>query len=260
MKQPAFVGNFLAAWDLLLDIPIPTAWKRYETDRPDPQLTLLAIPVIGALSAVVILVLGVAYGGIFTRNGAALLFALSATLFLDARDSGRGLGLLLTLLTLAGRKVPLLPALPQLRPSGLSGISGAVPMAAMVLLEMFKLGAFFLLYRHGAGCWLAGVLILSFTIQGFLMGLPDLDTGHPFLEISGVEQSRIWLSGTFLMLFVALKLPLAAIVGTGCAVVFAWTVRNAAEKIYGGISAEMITLAGAAAEVGLLLIGFLFAA
>ncbi len=260
MKQPALIGNLLAAWDLLLDIPIPDSWRRYETNRPDPQLTMLAIPVIGALSAVVILILGAAYAGIFTRNGAALLFALTATLFLDARDSGRGIGLLLTLLALAGRKVPLLPVLPQLRPSGPGTVSGAVPMAAMVLLEMFKLGAFFLLYRHGAGCWLAGVLILSFSIQGFLMGLPDLDTGHPFLEVSGAEQSRIWLVGIFFMLFVALRLPLAAIAGTGCAIVFAWTVRNAAEKIYGGISAEMITLAGAVAELGLVLIGFLFAA
>ncbi len=260
MKQPAFVGNLLAAWDLLLDIPIPNSWKRYETARPDPQLTLLAIPVIGVLSAVVILVLGAAYGGIFTRNGAALLFALTATLFLDARDSGRGIGLLLTLLALAGRKVPLVPALPQLRPSGPGTVSGTVPMAVMVLLEMFKLGAFFLLYRHGAGCWLAGVLILSFSIQGFLMGLPDLDTGRPFLEVATAEQSRIMLVGIFLMLFVALKLPLAAIAGTGCAVIFAWAVRNAADRTYGGISAEMITLAGAAAELGLLLVGFLFAA
>lgn len=259
MKRYAFIGSLLAAWDLLLDIPLPAAWRRFREDGSDPQWTLLSMPAIGCVLSAAILVLGRIYGEIFTLNGAALMFALSAVLFLDARDSGRGLGLLLTLAAQMFRRVPLAPLLPRLRPFEQGLASDPVPTAVVAVLEIFKVCSLFLLYRHGAGCWLVAVLVLSFSIQGSLMCLPNLDTGSQFLDVSRDEQSRMWIVCVFLMLFVALKLPLSAIAGTGCAVAFAWIVGNAAWRTYGGISAEMITLAGAVAELGLLLVGFLFA-
>ena len=60
-----------------------------------------------------------------------------------------------------------------------------------------------------------------------------------------------------LVLFPAIAQPLAVLVTFGVCAAFALAARHYAEELYGGITAEMITLAGAVTELAALLCGVL---
>lgn len=253
--------SFIEAWNLLLDIPLPESWrKKYARTAPDPQLTLFAIPVVGLAAALILLIPGVFFRQIFPQNGAALLFALVATILLDAKDSGRGVSLLLAIVSMIAGKIPILPSLPQLRPPRLSALAGVIPTAGLVLLEMFKLGMCFLIFRNGAESYFVVVLVMSFTVQGVLMTLNDLDTHEQFLKIVPPLHNQVWFAAIFIALFVSIGFPLPVLVAVGATLLFALVVRNLADKLYGGVTADIITLAGAAIELTLLFAGGLLLA
>ncbi len=258
MKKANFLTSFSSAWEMLLDIPLPGALAGKQGDT-DPQWTLLAMPVLGLAAALVLQLCGAAFGAIFGPPGAALLFALTVTVFLEWKDSGRGTMLLVTAISAKSRRVPLTGVLPQLRAPHLADLSGAVPVLALVVIELFKLGTLFALYRGGATIYLSALLPLAFATQGFLTSMPDLATGRPFLSIRAGVQSQVFIVAIFIALFVAIRFPAAVLAGAGAVLLLGYGMRNLSERLYGGVSAEMITLTGALAELLLLLAGLLLA-
>lgn len=263
MKKNNFLSSLLSAWDLLLDIPIPRGLAQgagYQSGAPVmPQWTLLAMPVLGLLAALLLELGGAAYGAIFGSPGAALLFALTTTVFLEWKDSGRGTVLLVTAISAKSQKVPLTGLLPQLRAPQLADLTGAVPVLALVLIELFKLGSLFALYHGHATIFLSAMLPLAFAVQGFLGTMPDLATGRPFLSIRAGAESQIFIVAIFIALFVAIRFPAAVLAGAGAILLLSYGMRSLSDKLYGGISAEMITLTGAVAELLLLAAGVLLA-
>lgn len=263
MKKNNLFSSLFSAWDMLLDIPIPRAMAQsagYQSGAPAmPQWTLLAMPVLGLLAALLLELCGAAYGAIFGPPGAALLFALTATVFLEYKDSGRGTVLLVTAISAKSQKVPLTGFLPQLKAPQLADLTGAVPVLALVLIELFKLGSLFALYHGNAMIFLSAMLPLSFAVQGFLGTMPDLATGRQFLSIRGGAEGQIFIVAVFIALFVAIRFPAAVLAGAGAVLLLSFGVRSFSDKLYGGISAEMITLAGAVAELLLLAAGVLLA-
>lgn len=252
------VRAFFAAWELLLDLRVPDKLRRrYPPEKADPRLTLLAVPAVGFAVAVVVLLAGtlLRHTFLFSENGAAILFALAVTILLDAKDSGRGVSLLIAVVAMLFRKIPLLPSLPQLRSPNLGSLSGAVPVAALVLLEMFKLGMWFLTFRAHAEAYLLVVVVLSFSLQGTLMTLPNLEDRAPFLDVPAPLQNQVWPVAVFLVLFVGIFLPLATLIATGATILFALVARNLCDRLYGGVTADLVTLAGAANELLLLFLG-----
>lgn len=254
-------GSLVNAWELLLDYPLPKSWRNSAKDggEPSPYLTMLALPVVGLIVALLLLLFWKVCTGIFHGIGPAMLFAVAATLLLDCKDSGRGQSLLVTVISAAMRNVRLAPLLPQLRAPHLNDLVGAVPVAALVLLELFKLWGFFMLARYGAVEWIVAVLVLPFTVQGYLAPLRNLNGKGEFLAVLPAQQPHIWMVAVFLMLFLALGMAKAALVATAVAFLLALLCRNWYDRMFGGVTAELITLTGAVAELAVLLIGLLFA-
>ena len=77
------------------------------------------------------------------------------------------------------------------------------------------------------------------------------------MAVAASERNKLWVPVVFLMLFPAVAHPLAVLVTFGVCGGFALAARHYAEELYGGITAEMITLAGMVAELAALLCGVL---
>ncbi len=253
-------GHLAAAWELLIDLPLPQGLAEYRKNGYAwPQMTLLAMPVIGLITALLLELFGAACGAVFGHTGASLLFALAVTIFLELKDSGRGTGLTVLMVSALANKVKPFAVLPQLRAPHLNTLSGALPVLSLVVIELFKLGTLFMLFHNGAMIYLTTVLVLVFTAEGFLMTLPDLDSGKPFLAVPDKELMPVWFVAIFIVLFVALRFPAAVLLGIGAAFLFALVLRNCCDKLYGGATAEIVTLAGSITELLLLFIGLLLA-
>jgi len=95
------------------------------------------------------------------------------------------------------------------------------------------------------------------TVQGSLFSLPDRSSGVPFLAVQEKDRNKLWILAGFLMLFPAIAQPLAALAAFGLAYVLAMAVRHLCENLYGGATAEIITLTGFTAEIITLLSGLI---
>ncbi len=251
-------SSFAEAWQLIWDFPMPGILRNAAgKEKANPYFTMLAVPVTGLAAALLLLIFFKFCTWIFSGIAPAMLFAVAATLFLDCKDSGRGLSLTVTAASLLTGGTDITPALPKLRPADLNEFKGAVPAAVMVLLELFKLWGFFILARYGAAVWIIAVLVLSFTVQGVMMTLRDLNGTEPFLAVMPPRHLHIWIAATVLILFLGLSLPKAALAGLVCSFIFAVICRNWFERIFGGATAEMVTLAGSVSELMVLLLGLL---
>ncbi len=250
---------FGEAWELVMDWKRPSFLKKEEDlTPPNPYFVMLAIPVTGALAALALLLLWKICLWFLPGTGAAILFAVAAAIFIDCKDSGRGQSLIITLITAAMRNVNITQILPVMKSSSLNSLAGAVPAAVLVLLELFKLWGFYMLARMHATVWIFAVLVLGFAMQGTLMCMVNLNDGKPFLAVPHARQLHIWFVPLFVMLFLAIGLPAAALVAAAAVFVTVFLCRNWFEKIFGGVTSEMITLAGAVTEIMVLLLGMLF--
>lgn len=258
MKKTQLLAALDAAWEMMLDFPLPR-FLRAGTDaaRPGAVAVLLAIPFIGLLCGAVPALIFLFTGTFLPAFGNALLFAAAMTALMLAKDSGRGFRLLLELCRslLAGERFA--ETLPVLRPRALSAITDLGSTLCAFLVCGFLLTGFTRLGGIGAMGWAVPVMLMGTAVQGHLLSLRNLQGGLPFLTVSEKDRTKLLVLTVFLMLFPAIEHPLAVLVTVGVCGVLALAARHFAEELYGGITAEMITLAGAAAELAALLCGVL---
>ena len=255
MKNLAFGDSLAAAWELMFDWKLPGFLAARRQGAGGDWTMLLAV-LLGTAAGLLLFAVGLVARMIFAPLGAALIFALIALFFLEAKDSGRGSGMLLQLVPLALKRQPVLAALPYLEPLSLAALrEGAGRLEALLLLG-FKFVALVYLGYKGAWMWMVAVCSLAFAVQIYLATLPELHSGRPLVHPSFPPEA-VWIVGIFPVLFVAIRYPSAALLGIAAAGVLAVLARRAYVEVCGGVTGEMVSLAGSLAEVLLLLAGIL---
>ena len=259
MRKNQLLAALYNAWELLLDIPIP---KRLLTTsasiRPPAAAILLALPFIGLLcGAIIVLMLKIT--AVFLANfGNAVLYALVLTIFILAKDSGRGFRLVMELChDIAGGERKIAEILPLLRLRKFPEINDLASNLCAFTVCGFLLASFTVLAYKGANLWAVPVLMMGTAVQGHLLSLRNVRGGLPFLAIAENDRNKLWVLTGFLMLFPAIEFPLAALVSFGLCFVLAAAARKFFEELYGGATSEMITLVGIAAELLTLFCGIL---
>ena len=177
---------------------------------------MIGFPLLGLAIGVVLVLVAAFCSAVFNRIAGGIIFALLATAFLDLKDSGRGVGLLLSLLLLKFRRVPFRESLGALNPELVQTDSPQLTVL-LAVFELLKALFFFLLCFYGAKLWLVVILVGAFTVQGTLAMLPDSESGKPFLAISEENHKKIGIAAAviyvLLMLAFVIAFAVSAVVG-----------------------------------------------
>lgn len=248
----------LAAWEMLIDFPLPPSLEEYRGRGCDQFSRLIGFPLLGLAIGAVLVLVAAFCSAVFNRIAGGIIFALLATAFLDLKDSGRGVGLLLSLLLLKFRRIPFRESLGALNPDLAQADSPRLTVL-LAVCELLKALFFFLLCFYGAKLWLVVILVGAFTVQGTLAMLPDSESGKPFLAISEENHRKIGIAAAVIYVLLMPVFPVG-IIAAGAAVYFIATgFRRYFLHEFGGVTANWITLAGAITESVLLLVGILLA-
>ena len=248
-----FLNALAAVWEMLVDFPLPPVFRG--SASPEPEMLLLAFPLVGAVLGLIPVLAGALTGMLFNRIAGAVIFALAAGIVLGFKDSGRGVLLLSSFVTRLMAKESRQEALRELRHD--AGVLDAQPAAIFVtLFAVVELGILFLLSFYGAQWWIVAVAVAGATVQGVLATEPR-SGGRPGLIPQAEEKKGFsWFSAGVLFLFLLLRFPRPAALLAGVAVFllvrfFIRDFRDAA----GGVDADFITLGGAVTESAVLLLG-----
>ena len=255
-RTPRFLSDVRGAWETLADIPLPESFPGGGA-AADGRM-LLWFPLLGAFCGAAIAALGKLAALLTNQVAGATVFAFAGLAFLILKDSGRGIVLLISLLDRrldAGSFAKALSGVSSDR-SVLSEVRFGVPVASALAIVEFV--ALFLMGLHGSGYFLVAVLTGSFTVQGGLAaGFPERDS-RLVPDEDGAGCRRMFFAAAVIAAFSLWRFPVATAfsVALCCLMIFGYSgvVRREVEAA----TPELITLAGALTEAGLLLCGFLW--
>ena len=255
-----WLRSFAAAWELLLDFPLPSFGKRRRASAPPPPFAVLCFfPVIGALAGVLAAFLGGFVAGVSNRIAGALLFGALALAFSELKDSGRGTSMLCTWFLARLRGQTLGAVLPHLRANRDVYADPTAQMALVVLLVVRYL-LFFLLGGWGGRFWFAGVLIASFALQGDLAACGGTGGAPPLLAVTPEQRRYHWILAAVLLAALMVPFfPLAAVATGAITWILAGAYARMMERECGGMDPDAITMAGTLTEWLALVIGILWA-
>ncbi len=259
VKPEKLYRGMLAAWEMLIDFPLPAEIRAPLRRGCDPVSRAAGFPLVGVTVGLALVSVAWFCSVVFNEVAGSVVFAVLATAFLDLKDSGRGLGLQTSLFLLRGRRVPLTEALPALNSADLNAVGSPAAAVFLALLEVLKILFLFMLSFFHAKLWIVTVLVGAFTVQGVLAMQPDVTTQQPFIPLPPESRVRIWRPFAVIFVLMMLVFPIGMIVA-GAAVYFIATgLSRWFDRTFGGVSAAWITLVGAVTELGLLALGILFA-
>ena len=146
-------------------------------------------------------------------------------------------------------------ALPELD-SNVMRVTSIPAAVFLTVLEILKLALLFLLSFYGAKFWLGALLAGSFSLQGLLATRAGRQDAAPLLVLAGAEDQRAFLLTSLVVWVICfLFFPLATLAAVLILNLTSGALARGLERNYGGVTADLITLSGALAELLLLLVG-----
>ena len=258
MSLNIFKKALLDAWNMLIDFALPFLKNDEEEDMVKTESTLILtqafFPIVGAICALLALLIGAILSKVLHPIPAAGIFAAVLTYFSVYKDGGRGLAGIMSLTSLKHKDISLEQGLSDL-PDGIADINSPTATLTMVLVVLFKLFAFSLMAFYGYIYWLAAIFILEFAIEGDLATLPSSQNGQPLLAIKKSKQRYIWFIAGFLVLFVLFKAPVASLLLFAAAFGFSYGIKVYCSARLNGIDGKIIGLAAYIFELFALLLG-----
>lgn len=246
-----------AAWNLLIDIPLPKSLRvrADDMDEDSSELTALAFPVVGLILGFILFVAGWLLSGLFQLSVGAALFGGLAVLLSESSDSGRGFCLAVSYVENLSDGMGLSGSFQSLESDWRSFSDFVSTVAGVVLLEV-KFFCFRELFLAGAWSWVMGIFVLGAASQGYLSSCRSLYSGESFLAVTGSARHHIWLVAVFIMLFY-ISNPAAVLLSLLVAVLGSVLFGRWCEDRFHGLDAMTITLFGFWVELAVLLLGVL---
>lgn len=249
----------VAAWDMLVDIPVPGAIRKCCAGKKVTHLELavgfVAIGILlGVILALFSCLLSVSW---INRYVAAGIFAVVAAVICETKDSGRGMRLLISAVY---RKISgdgwidsVLDA--SSRDGSFEQSSGSI---SALLIAFLETGCFALLAYYRAAWWCVAVFAGAFTIQMLLATLPRTLGNEPFLKIAPDRRLKIWILPAVTGLVMIFFFPTAGIVAAALIGGLGQIIHKNFLLTETPVTADLITLCGKLTEIILLLCGIIF--
>jgi cobalamin synthase len=258
-KVFAFYTALLNAWPMVIDFNLPQIIQTGKKVAPTRRMQLASFPVLGAICGLLLVLLGAFSIHVFNPIAGSLLFAVLATLFLELKDSGRGLGLFLSLVLNQFNGTPWRDSLPRLSTDLNRPLTSPLAIMFLSLLEISKLMLFFTLAFHDAKYWAVVVFCGSFAMQARLMLLPQSGSKVPFLAVSPDNRYMLWYGVAPFAVLALFYFPFATLAAAAFFFVFLRFAERTLDEEFQGVTANTVTLAGTITEYALLLIGIFLA-
>ena len=250
--------GFAAAWEMLVDVPLPAKLRGLCRGRKPSGLELAAgFVLVGLLAGIVLALAGrILSLSWINRYAASGIFALAAVAVCDGKDSFRGLKLLVSALSglFAGRNWHDSLACASADDGSFDKTCGCIAALAILAVELFS---FALLFRGGACLWSVAVLTGGCSSQMFFALLPGAD-GSPFLTLSPDDRRKMWILPALAALWMIFRFPVAGIASCVIAGGLCAMIRRDFVLTGTPMTPDVITLGGKLAEIVLLLCGLLF--
>ena len=249
----------VAAWDMLIDIPVPGFIRKLCVKKSVTHLELASGFVLTGIFTGVVFALfsGLLSVSWINRYAAAGIFAVAAAVVCELKDSGRGLRLLISAVS---RKL-----------SGNGWIDSVLDASAgdgsferssgsisALLISFVEAGCFALLSYYHAAWWCVAVFTGAFTVQMLLATLPRTLGNDPFLKISSAQKLQMWLLPVLTGLVMIFFFPAAGIVAAALVGGLGQMIHKNFLLTQTPVTADVITLCGKITELILLLCGIIF--
>ena len=259
-NKSSFKQTFFTAWELACDHKLPgmtTVDNRKNGQEQYIFNPLYALLLWGAAFGIIALIAGAILNVVLPVTGAAILFALIATLLSEMRTSGRGLALCISSFEelFAGRSFV---EMRTLRTSFLRGLNGLIPLLMAVALLGGKFFAIMLVARTGHWGVTSMAMVAALGVEAWLSSEPSA-IGVPRYCSEARQEYIIALAG-FLFLFNLIALPLATLLAVAVSAVVAIATMNLCLRRCGEINSDDMTAAGYLAELAVWVVVMLMAA
>ena len=250
--------GFAAAWEMLVDVPLPAKLRGLCRGRKPSGLELAAgFVLVGLLAGIVLALAGrILSLSWINRYAASGIFALAAVAVCEVKDSLRGSKLLVSALCglFAGRDWRTSLACASADDGSFDRTCGCIAALTILGAELFS---FALLFGGGASLWSVAVLTGGFTSQMFFAALPGPD-GSPYLVLRPADRRKMWILPALVTLGMILRFPVAGIASPVIAGGLCAFIRRDFTLTGTPMTPDVITLCGKLAELVLLLCGLLF--
>ena len=250
------IAALLSSWDLISDYQLPAKVIAPFRKKVSVRSILFCLPLVGALSGILVWILSCLVGGILNRLTGALFFAVAGGILFFFKDSGSGFSLFLSYAAARLRGEEPVVALGRTESRLPEILKNPVMMFSALLFMILVLGMLFLLFYRGAGFWLAAVTGADALVQGRLCLEPDRRTRLPFIRATREEWNYLAASGIMIGIVLLLIFPAIASFGAMVVVwVWFWRELPGAGELEGGLTSQWITMYGFWAAVVTLLCG-----
>lgn len=258
MKLGEYMKYFNAAWELLIDLPLPKFLKKGGVAKKYGIEVQYAFPLVGLGLGCLITIVGVFLTGM-KPVVAAMMFAVPMAILMIIKDSGRSLGALVSFVELKTEKVSTVAALYNMR-NEVRDVQSMPAVISIVIIMLFYLLAFFLVSLYNFYYWMIIVMVFSFTVQAALAELPLFRDKTPIIVTSRRGHNHLWPIAGFIALFILFQAPYATLITAALAFFGTKLFSQFVMKNLGGISTGIIGLAGFIFEIVALLLGIAFLA
>lgn len=252
-------GGTVAAWEMLIDLPVPSFCRRlFYSPCISPSALAAGFTVVGFLIGLFIaLIGGILNISWLNRYVAAALFAVAAVIISEILDSGRGLRLLISGVSLrlggAGWIDSVLRA--RDRDGSFEKSTGSVAAMTVILAEIVCFG---MLAYYRSALWCVAVFTGTFVIQ---MLFATLDRGYgevPYINIEPEKMRDIWKLPAVIGVLTVLIFPAAGIVASAIVAGLGQMIHKNFVLTGTPVTADVITLCGKITQLVLLLCGLVF--
>ncbi len=254
--ERTWIGAFVSAWNLLLEIPFPNIGLWYEDEEPkgDSLRTLACFPVVGAL-------LGYgAYCIIWILEkfqappSAAAVSAILIVIGLEIITLGKNFNALVSFFEAKAqglKELELITAVEK-EPSVCKTTLGLMFFFSVFLL---KIACVALLAYYDRTSWLIVTMAISYAVIAKMATAKDLRTSQPFFETEKRAERLAWLFAGVISMIVGWSYSPAIIIAIIVAYYLSSRFSAYCEANFGGVTGKLIGMSGTATETMVLLIG-----
>jgi len=250
-------SSFVEAWEMLLDIPLPSnISKAADEDNPDPVKVLCCFTLTGIVAGVAFYLTAWLLS-ILSGRAAAVMSGFLITVAYEIATKGRMISSVASftenLFSFENKSDAILKLDDNFRKS--RNIFGTIGMVSLFTARMFSIG--FIVFS-GNISWLIISMAAGFTVQAHLAILPELETEEPFIEVSGKSAYIPWIFfAAACVIFGVTNLPAAVTTGLLVFLSACLTSKYVFDKL-GGVNGPMIGILGYFTESIVLLLGLIF--
>ena len=251
------IADFTAAWNMLVDRPLPRIAGPLGKGRATSGGVLICFPLIGLVLGFLTVWIASLLQMCLSPFAGAFVFTLLAGALLWIKDSGRGLAMFISYAARRLSGMESSQALETASPRMEISLGSPVVMMFSAVGIVAMLGMLFALFYRGAGSWFPAILTADAFVQARLCLLPGRRTGQPLLRTHGTREiCTLAVAGIASALLMLLIFPRIAALGAVVIIwVWFWRELPESEGFRRGIAPDWISLWGFWAAVLMLVCG-----